>query len=403
MKITFIIPGMGMRISGGVKIVFELANRLIEKGHEVSIVYPLVPLMISSKLLDPRSAALQIGGAMVNVVRGNKAILYNFEGNLIRTPSLHPNFVRFFEDKIPDADIVVATTWETAYSVSKLSERKGEKFYFVQHYEIWNVWNEDNCWRAAEKIENDPTKLCLAMADVIPKTKRLKELKNLVDETYKLPLNKITISTWLRDLLEKKFNEKVEDVIILGVDFDTFYEENDGSKDRRRILTFYRRERWRGMTDAIRAFEIVRKRHPEVQFVMFGARKGKDVPDYVEFHKKPSNSELRKLYSTSDIFVLPSWVEGCQAPPIEAMACKCAVVCTNVGGVPDYTVPGETALVSPPRDPNSLAQNIIKILEDEEMLRHVSEAGSIYIKQFTLEKATIQLERIFERYAKVYK
>lgn len=366
----------------------------------MSIVYPLVPLMISSKSLHPRNAALQIGGAMVNVVRGNKAAFYNFEGNLARSPSLHPNFVRFFEDKIPDADIVVATAWETAYSVSKLSKGKGEKFYFVQHYEIFDVWNEDNCWRAAEKIEHDPTKLCLAMADVSPKTKKLKELKNLVDETYKLPLRKITISTWLKDLLEKKFNEKVEDVIILGVDFNIFYEENDGSKDRKRVLTLYRRERWRGMTDAIRAFEIVRKRHPEVQFVMFGARKSKDVPDYIEFHKRPSHSKLRKLYSTSDIFVLPSWVEGCQAPPIEAMACRCAVVCTNVGGVPDYTIPGVTALVSPPRDPNLLAQNIIRLLEDKEMRRRISEAGYIYIKRFTLEKATTQLEKIFESYSR---
>ena len=36
-----------------------------------------------------------------------------------------------------NADIIIATWWETAYQVRKLNSKKGEKFYFIQHYEIW--------------------------------------------------------------------------------------------------------------------------------------------------------------------------------------------------------------------------------------------------------------------------
>ena len=127
-----------------------------------------------------------------------------------------------------------------------------------------------------------------------------------------------------------------------------------------RILAPYQNQtgRFKGAEDAIRAFEIVRERFPNVQFVMFDIEKGK-VPDWIEFHVNPSDEELRELYCSCDIFVFPSWVEGFGLPPMEAMACKCAVVTTNVGAIPDYTIPGETALVVPPRESESLAKNII--------------------------------------------
>ncbi len=81
---------------------------------------------------------------------------------------------------------------------------------------------------------------------------------------------------------------------------------------------------------------------------------------------------------------------------MEAMACKCAVVATNVGAIPDYTIPGETALVSPPRKPEFLAENISYLLNDEDRLKRISDAGYRYIKQFTWEKATDEFERVLK-------
>ena len=80
---------------------------------------------------------------------------------------------------------------------------------------------------------------------------------------------------------------------------------------------------------------------------------------------------------------------------MEAMACKCAVVATAVGGIPDYAVAGETALVSPPRSPELLAENIIRLVEDEKLLGCLSEAGYDHIREFTWEKSTEELERLF--------
>jgi glycosyltransferase involved in cell wall biosynthesis len=89
-------------------------------------------------------------------------------------------------------------------------------------------------------------------------------------------------------------------------------------------------------------------------------------------------------------------VEGLKMPPMEAIACKCAVVATNVGAISDYTITGETALVVPLRKPELLAKNIILLIENEEKMKNLSEVGHKYIKKFTWEKATSKFENIIE-------
>ncbi|GAH78739.1 unnamed protein product, partial [marine sediment metagenome] len=240
----------------------------------------------------------------------------------------------------PDADIVVATWWATAYYVSRYSKSKGEKFYFIQHYEIWGG--------PEEKVTN----------------------------TYKLGLHNFVHSTWLKNILQDKVGAKIEAVIPHAPDREQFYPEDmERNNDTIRVLIPYRRAKWKGIEDGIKAFEIAREKYPDIQLVMFGPLRGEDIPKYVEFHQRPSNDRLRKIYNSCDIFLFPSHCEGFGTPPMEAMTCKCAVVATAVGGIPDYTIPGETALLSPPRSPQLLAENLIKLIEDRELLRRISEAG----------------------------
>ena len=396
MKITFVLPGIG--IAGGIRVVFEYANRLQDRGHEVNVVYPLLSLRIKPKF-NLKSLAGHALGATVNFKKGNKVDWFNLKAKLIRVPTLSPRYVKFVKKLIPDADIVVATAWETAYPISKLNEKKGKKFYFVQHYEIWDVWNEEECWREAEKIESNSNKLCLAMHDINPKNGNLRRIKDLVDKTYKMHLKKITISSWLKELIEKKFGEKVEVLIVNGINFDTFYKEDDAyNTEKVRVLMPYRPIRWKGTEDGLKAFGMVKEKYPDVEFIMYGAKRGKDIPEWIKFYERVSDNELRRVYNSSDIFVLPSWVEGCQLPPMEAMACGCAVVATNVGGVPDYAINGETILASSPRNPEALAQNTIRLIENEDERKRIAENGYNYVKPFTWDRATDQLEKVFKKY-----
>jgi hypothetical protein len=298
-------------------------------------------------------------GFLANLQRGVHVDWFALKANLTRVPTLTGRY-------IPDADIVVATWWETAYYVSKFSKEKGEKFYLIQHYEIWGG--------PEEKVNN----------------------------TYRLGLRNIVISTWLKNVLRDKVNAPVEAVVLDAVDLDQFYPEDvHRDKETVRILMPYRKENWKGIGDGIKSFEIARQKlqskHPNIQLVMFGPAPGRDLPKYVEFHETPYGERLRKIYNSCHIFVFPSHCEGFGLPPMEAMACKCAVATTNVGGIPDYTIPGKTALVSPARSPELLAENIIKLAKDKELREHISEGGYDYIRKFTWDKATDELEELFSK------
>ena len=393
MKITFVLPGVG--VSGGTRVVFEYANRLMDRGNEVYIVYPIVPPVFISRS-KIKLWGHKVIGSLKNLRKGNKVEWFDVKAKLIRVPTLNPNFAKIVEKWIPNSDAIIATSWETAYFVNALSEKKGEKFYFVQHYEIWDIWNSLECWKKVEKVEKDARKQPIAMSYITPEDPYLKRLKELVDTTYTMPLKKITISSWLKELLEKRFKQKVYGTIMNGINFDTFYcDKKNWDAKKKIILVPYRGIPWKGDLEGLKALKkIYEKYGDKVEIWFHGLKKPGNLPKWAKFIKISKDEQLRRLYCKAHIFVGPSWVEGFYLPPMEAMICKCAVVTTNVGAVPEYTIPNKTAIVVPPRNVEKLAEGIDYLLKNWDEAKRISEEGHKFIKQFTWENATTKFENI---------
>jgi glycosyltransferase involved in cell wall biosynthesis len=86
-------------------------------------------------------------------------------------------------------------------------------------------------------------------------------------------------------------------------------------------------------------------------------------------------SDVPELLRRADIFVLSTRSEGLPLSVLEAMAAGLPVVASNVGGVPELVIDGETGLLVPPGDPHSLAGAIERLLGDPRLSRRFGEAG----------------------------
>jgi glycosyltransferase involved in cell wall biosynthesis len=91
--------------------------------------------------------------------------------------------------------------------------------------------------------------------------------------------------------------------------------------------------------------------------------------------------DVPQLLGTADVFVLSSHSEGLPMSILEAMAAGVPVVASNVGGVPEVVVDGDTGLLVPPGDPKSLAAAIERLLEDPVLCRRFGEAGRIRVAE----------------------
>ena len=85
--------------------------------------------------------------------------------------------------------------------------------------------------------------------------------------------------------------------------------------------------------------------------------------------------EMQGLYARAAVVACPSRREGFGVACLEAMAHARPVVATDVGGLRDLVVDGETGLVVPPRRPEALRAALERLLGDEELRRRLGAAG----------------------------
>ena len=352
MKISFMVNQYA-RISGGNRLLFEYANRLKKAGQDVRWFVLAKP--IKWYRLDKRIMACVQG------ITTMPPEIIDWVDNTIPIEILPVNHPKY----IPDADILVATAWQTAEFLANLSAVKGVPFYFILHYE--SLWTRH-------------------------KTRAVK--------TYDLPMKKLVLSNWLKDTLKKNHGQNA-DVFVTPVDQDMFFCSEKKWNLTRRVCMLHHDYGWKGYEDGIRAVKEVIARGYDLQLVVFGEKL--EDPQQLfdaagfdfEYHYRPARERLRKIYTSCDIFLCPSWYEGLGMTAMEAMACRCSLVTTNTGGCLEYAINGKTALVSAPRDVSALSLNLIRLLEDETLLKSLSEDGYRKINEFNWEESCDRLTCLF--------
>lgn len=107
-----------------------------------------------------------------------------------------------------------------------------------------------------------------------------------------------------------------------------------------------------------------------------------------------TDRELGGLYNLATLFVYPSLYGGFGLPPLEAMACGCPVVTSNVTSLPE--IYGDAAQYLDPHDVNSRAEGIHKVLTADDLRQSLIEKGLERVKLFSWEKPAKKHVTVFE-------
>ncbi len=124
--------------------------------------------------------------------------------------------------------------------------------------------------------------------------------------------------------------------------------------------------------DVVRVFEIVRKKIPsKLVFVGDGPERG-DVENlcrtlklYDDVIFLGKQEALHEILCSADIFILPSQMESFGLSALEAMSCGLPVIATNVGGLPEVVLHGETGYLTEVGNVERMASYVIELFEDK--------------------------------------
>lgn len=320
MRITFILPTANM--SGGTRVAAIYAKQLMRLGHSVRVIscpYRTVSTVRKVKSwlngngwpIDPSLSASHLD-----------------DGDIDHRVLDRPRPVT--DDDVPDGDVVIATWWHTAEWVNALSSRKGAKAYFVQGHEVFPHLPVDRC-RA----------------------------------TYRLPMHKIVVSRWLKDIMRTQYGDDTVDLVPNSVDRAQFFAPLRGKQAVPTVGFLYSTSTLKGLDATLEALRIVREQIPHLRMIAFGSeRVARDMPlpEGTEFFHSPPQDEIRNLYARCDVWVTASRSEGFNLPAMEAMACRTPVVATRTGWPEEAVVTGQNGVLVDVDDVTGLARGVEWVL-----------------------------------------
>lgn len=356
MKITYVLPPNLNVPIGGYKIVYQYANELVKKGHQVNIVH-LKNVFPSLKWYSNQSIRNKI-----NRVLGRK------EKN-VKNVSWFPldHRVKLFfdvekEKDFPIADAIVATAAPTTYIVN-LGPHVGRKFYFIQNYEEWWYKNGES---------------------------------GLLN-TFRQPnMTNIVISHELESKVKAATDKKVE-YLPNFYDPKEFFLENDIELRNNVVALLNHSQETKRTKLGIEILKEVKKQIPDLSVELFGVPEmPKDLPEYFHGTQLASPGQLRKnIYGSSKIYLLPSVLEGWVLTGMEAMASGSAVVASKIGGIVDYANDTNSVLVEPDNK-DQFVKEIVGLLRDDKKRQQIAKKGYQDVQQYRIEKSTLLLESILQ-------
>ena len=323
---------------GGDRTIFRLADHLVDHGHQVRV------------YVEPVEHLAGLSEAQVG-----SFIDTNFGSSQAEIHIGHSD--------IAAADATIASSWPTALTVAN-HDQSLFKLYFVADFEPSFYEPEDVEALTAE-------------------------------QTYMLPLKHVCLGPQLAGVLRAQTGKEA-DVVEFAVDdvFRMTVPPHARAKPPRVLFHARPDQERRGYDLGLRALDRVKREHPEVEVILFGATDDELGPLPVAARNLgPVDADrLVAAFNDAHIFLDLSFANMSQLP-FEAMAAGCAVVELDGPAVTAIVKPGENCLVAAP-DAGEVAEAVLRLVRDDELRLRLAEHGGADVAEATYERSGAQFERI---------
>ena len=218
----------------------------------------------------------------------------------------------------------------------------------------------------------------------------------------------------LREIALPADKDKIH-LVYHGLDFARFPEPPRRTRDLKaplRILSVGRAVPKKGYADLLQALALLPK-EADWRFHHIGGGPLLDdlkslaetlqIAKYITWQGSAPQEQVLDAYRAADIFVLASCIagdgdrDGLPNVLMEAQSQRLAVVATNLAGIAELVVPGETGLLVPPAAPENLSGALLRLIRDTALRERLAEAGFQRVRrEFSLTRGIDDLERRFK-------
>jgi len=352
-----VIPMVGIGEAGGIKVLFKLADILVDKGHDVTFI-----------IIEGKDTYEKIN------------IKTKARREHISIPPVHKLFRRsifqlflkmhLLYKAIPPCDVAIANFWATAYSVY-FSRKPRYKLYYCQAYEpdFYKPYGLENFPSGRREYMRLMYKIMEALAAY----------------SYRLNLKMFANNARIVNEIKNRWGMP-EDIPVLppGVDLSVFNPDRRVKRERLTVGIIVSPSFWKGAKYFFEAVQILRKRG-KVEFDVlcaFGPPPRGSPAVEAKWVKPKTQDELADFYRSVDILVSPMLLTGeFPLPPLEGMACGCSVITTPI----IYGTPGREYYEIPPGNAEAIADAVEKLLVDEELRSTLQTNGLKLAQQFSWE------------------
>ena len=296
--------------------------------------------------------------------------------------------------------------------------------------EIYLPWNHRFGWAQfalSKELKNNPPDVLFVPGRILPRNTPLRTITTIHDvgfleypEYYSLTdrlkqlfalkraIKKssqiITVSNYTKDKL-LELSKTLAEVVPLAHDPNIYFVDNDTTaiqqtldkyKIGKQFLFFVGRlDAKKNIDRLVRSFLIIKKEFPDLQLVLAGNPSfgWDEVQKYIQQSGEGESikilnwlppQEIRHLYNRAVALLFPSLYEGFGLPVLEAQACGCPVITSNITSLPE--VANSSCVLVNPLEVGDIARGIKALLITSDLRQVNIEAGFKNIQRYSWEK-----------------